>query len=129
MATRTSQAEVLIGCKEQLERIEVAINGNGHEGIKERLARIEENLEDVTGITKENAVEIGKLAKIVEKVSVSMEAHHAKDHLSDLIKKKGFWAVLAIVFLVLHFVSTYIPNALDWGLRLIGLPALQIPLN
>lgn len=112
---------------EKLRHIEDAIYGNGHEGINVRLARIEENVEASTVLVRDNAAQVTRLIEAAAKLDASVETHHAKDHLSDLMKKKGFWAIVVIAFIVLHFVSTYFPDMLNFLLTLVGLPHLPAP--
>lgn len=112
---------------DKLKHIEDAIYGNGHEGINVRLARIEENVEASTVLVRDNASQVTKLIEAAAKLDASVEAHHAKDHLSDLSRKKSFWALIIMGFIALHFVSTYIPDMLNFLLTLVGLPHLPAP--
>ena len=133
--------------QKQLDRIENAIIGNGHEGLLARTARIEENIESISkdvGEAKEIARNSSK--KSEEMCAKTMDAvdslalnltelkkdvgyHHATEHLATLVKKKEFWMIVIATFVTLHLISTYVPNAWDWVVRLVGLPSLLIPLN
>ena len=131
----------------QLDRIEAAILGNGHEGLIARTARIEENLETVAAAAngaKEAAERANEKAEIsaedskavmrkvelsITKLEATVASHISTDHLSVLMKKKEFWAAIIIGFIALHIVSTYIPNLWDWIAVLLGLPKLIVPLG
>ena len=133
--------------KTQLDRIEGAILGNGREGLLTRTARIEEQLKTVVDVAKENnaaaleadtramehieriSTEISSLVVTVATLSVSVTAHHKTEHLSDLMKKKSFWAGIIGAFVVLHLLSTYVPNAWDWAMIMLGIPKLVIPIG
>ena len=131
----------------QLDRIENAIIGNGHEGLLARTARIEEKLvaaaEDRQEIkektnealdrTSETLSETTKTLNEITNNFVKLEAivktHIGTDHLSVLMRKKQFWALIIFGFVVLHLLSTYVPNIWDWLVVIVGLPHLVIPLN
>jgi hypothetical protein len=148
--------------KTQLDKIESALFGNGREGLIAVTARIEEKLEDARGLadSANNAAErvgaeqaagfyktyqaISDLAKTVDTLALSVEAHHKTEHLSDItkanpsvsvfiewVKNPKFFRDLIIVgtlsFVVLHLISTYVPNLWDWVMILLGLPKLIIP--
>ncbi len=88
----------------QLDRIENAILGNGHEGLLTRTARIEENLETAskTALEAQESAKlmaqaseqgfsrvyetIDRLTTNVDSLSKSVEAHHKSEHLTDIIK-------------------------------------------
>lgn len=131
----------------QLDRIENAIVGNGQEGLLARTARIEERLNTVDELAEEtkkaneDAVEkveddiknamhlINQLTINVTKLEGALATHVGTDHLSVLMKKKQFWALIIIGFISLHLIATYVPNVWDWIMILIGVPKLIVPLN
>lgn len=137
----------------QLDRIESAILGNGHEGLLARTARIEEQTKAIdekvdlaadaareakiaandAAVSANEAVikaakSISDLAVVVGKLDVSVQAHHNTDHLSTLIRKKEFWAALVVIYIILHVVATYVPNVWDGIMTLVGLPKLILPI-
>lgn len=137
----------------QLDRIESAILGNGHEGLIARTARIEEQTKSIDekvdaaaqaakeaklaasdaavaaneAVTKA-AESITDLASVVKQLDFSVQAHHNTDHLSTLIRKKEFWAALVVIYIILHVVATYVPNVWDGIMTLVGLPKLILPI-
>ena len=131
----------------QLDRIEAAILGNGHEGLIARTARIEENLETVAAAAngakdaaeranekaeisaEDSKVVLHKVELSVARLEATVVNHISTDHLSTLMKKKEFWAAIIIGFIALHIISTYIPNLWDWIAVLLGLPKLIVPLG
>jgi hypothetical protein len=99
--------------EKQLERIEKAIIGNGHEGLIARTARIEENVDSVMesndeAIKKLNiaASALSSLTTDLRLLTQSVFEHHKAEHFSDLIKKKSFWFIVASAFIVMHSIST-----------------------
>ena len=131
----------------QLDRIESAILGNGHEGLIARTARIEENLETVGEAAKgakeaaERANEKAEISAedskaVMHKLELGMTKlestvinHIGTDHLSVLMKKKQFWAIVIFGFISLHLIATYVPNVWDWIVVLLGIPKLVIPIG
>ena len=131
----------------QLDRIENAIIGNGHEGLLARTARIEEKLiaaaiaaeeakKAALETSEKSEKEIGKmasatrdLAESVIKLETAVEAHVKMDHLTEMIRKKEFWAVIVVGFIFLHIVSTYVPSVWDWIMTMVGLPSLSLPIT
>ena len=131
----------------QLDRIEAAILGNGHEGLIARTARIEEKLEttaeDVIEAKDAAANAANKAKEAFEKTTEittklmtsiiqleeSVKTHHASEHLSTLVKKKQFWTVIIVGYIVLHILATYVPNVWDWLVVLVGVPRLSLPIK
>jgi hypothetical protein len=126
--------------KEQLDKIEKALIGNGREGLIPRMARIEEKIETSTNLSKEakessekasekadHAIDELKIAVI--KLEGIVTSHIKTEHLSALMKKKEFWAFIVVGYIALHFISTYIPNLWNIIATLVGLPKLEIPLG
>lgn len=125
---------------DQLDRIENAIIGNGREGLLGRTARIEERLNTVDDLVEEAKktaeTEISELKKLMHQLEINvielggaLKTHIGTDHLSVLMRKKQFWAVIVVLFITLHIIATYIPNLWDAIMMLVGLPKLVIPLN
>jgi archaellum component FlaC len=119
----------------QLDRIEgmvnkqdESINGNGHEGLKTRTARIEENLESMalsikgaSDCAKDNAENLKKLTDLV--------TEHVKSvHLNNLLQKRWFWGLLVFGIVILNTASTYLPNLLNAFFTWAGIP-FQLPLT
>jgi hypothetical protein len=114
----------------QLDRIEGALIGNGREGLIARTARIEEKLITAANLAQDAktaaisaaektevafdraAQEIGSLAKVVDRLGLSVEAHHNTEHLAALLKKPKFYLALVVLFVIMHEVST----ALQFGI-------------
>jgi Cu/Ag efflux pump CusA len=131
----------------QLDRIEAAIIGNGHEGLLARTARIEEALKAVNSSAveaneaaekaaekAENAATraadaVNKLALSVTELQSVTKTHLGTDHLSVMMKKKEFWAVIVIGYIALHVIATYVPNVWDWIAVLLGIPKLVLPIG
>ena len=138
----------------QLDRLEQAILGNGHEGLLVRTARIEEslialrddvkvlndsaviNMEEAEASRKESmerfeqsASSLRELVGTVKTLAVKVDIHHSTQHLAELLKKPKFYAFIFFGFIVLHIVSTYVPGVLDFGLALVGLPKLPVPVQ
>jgi hypothetical protein len=133
--------------KTQLDRIESAIIGNGHEGLLARTARIEEQ-QKVSAIAIEQAkIAADKAAEKAEETAIkaldsantlsinvtrmneALITHMGTDHLSVLIKKKSFWTLIIVGYIALHIVSTYVPSLWDWWMLFLGIPKLVIPLG
>lgn len=126
--------------QKQLDRIENAIIGNGTEGLLARTARIEERLVSAASEAedaKTTALETAKTASsAIERAEVqimeltsAVKSHVGTDHLSVMMKKKEFWAIIFILYVALHLIATYVPNVWDWIMVLLGIPKLLIPLN
>jgi KaiC/GvpD/RAD55 family RecA-like ATPase len=133
---KSSDPIMLEDCKALLTSIQDTLNGNGHEGMKSRMARIEENIESTSQVTRSNAEQLSALILVVTKLELtvaaldkSVTAHHKDKHFKDLLAQKSFWAYLISGFIALHIISTYVPFAWDWVMRLVGLPALVIPIQ
>jgi hypothetical protein len=137
----------------QLDRIESAIIGNGHEGLLARTARIEERttsidekVDSVELLAKEAKIaaettakeaneavskaakSVSDLATVVAQLDNAVVQHHNTEHLSKLVKKKEFWAILFVAYIGLHVLATYVPNIWDWLAVLLGVPKLVLPL-
>lgn len=130
----------------QLDRIEAAIIGNGREGLLGRTARIEEKLVVQTSIATEAKItaelacasadraardaekNISVLAISINKLTEVVDAHHKKEHFSELIKKKSFLVSVALVVIVLQLITMYLPNLWDAIVITLGAPHLTIPL-
>ena len=140
--------------KDQLDRIEKALIGNGREGLIAQTARIEESQKATTELAREarnaasiaavkasdaaekadDAVEkaanvVTQLSYIVTTVNADLMRHVGTDHISVLIKKKGFWTLIVLGFITLHLLATYVPNLWDGLMILLGIPKLVLPLN
>jgi Flp pilus assembly protein TadB len=133
--------------KDQLDRIEKAIIGNGQEGLLRSSARMEEKIASTSILieeAKKNSKEardkaeeavnttsqlIGEIKIELVKINGSIEAHHKMLHLAEIVKKKQFWIYIFLGFVVLHLISTYVPNVWDWIMLLVGLPHLVIPVG
>jgi chromosome segregation ATPase len=138
--------------KEQLDRIEKAIIGNGNEGLLARTARIEERLENAaksrTEIKEEQkklvtnnqeAIEntnsaIRKIETSVNEICMNynnlqttLEMHLATEHIAKLIKRKSFWIGIVATLIVVNLIALYLPNIWDIIIRMLGLPGLIIP--
>lgn len=131
----------------QLDRIEAAVLGNGHEGLLARTARIEEKLitsaqlaadaKEAAEIAAREARETvvraldssNALSLNVVSMNELLKAHLGTDHLSQLMKKKSFWVLIVIIFITLHLVSTYVPNLWDALMLYMGIPKLVIPIS
>lgn len=131
--------------KSQLDRLEAAILGNGHEGLLVRVARME-----ATQIAAKEAAEAAKEAsersfdsaestaskalqavnnlviKTTEMNSL-VRSHIETEHFSEMMKKKEFWVIVVIGFIILHTIASYLPGGWDWLISLLGLPQLHIP--
>jgi hypothetical protein len=132
--------------KTQLDRLESAIIGNGREGLIAQVARIDERseniekmsnraigaAEDVAKASEEGFIKtyqvINELTINVNKIASSVEAHHKTEHFSELLKKRSFYIIVVVGFVVLHLVATYTPNVWDFLMALLGLPHLIIPI-
>ncbi len=132
--------------KSQLDRIEGALIGNGREGLLARTARIEERLEataestnaakDAADLAARKADEASMralnsanaLAVNVEKMNDLLVKHVEMAHLASMMKKKSFWVSIFMGFVILHLVSTYMPNLWDAVMIFLGIPKLIIPI-
>jgi hypothetical protein len=131
----------------QLDRIERAIIGDGREGLLAQTARIEERVKAVASTAEnakleaEKATEaaqkgflrtyeaINALTLNVNKLTTSVDTHHKSVHFYDLLKRPKFWTFLIVGFIILHFVSTYVPVVWDGVMIMVGLPHLAIPVK
>ena len=132
--------------KTQLGRIEDALYGNGKEGLLVRVARIETAQTDAKDaamkaqISAERSVDsvellsskalqaVNNLVVKQTEMNALVKMHIETEHLSGLIKKKEFWVLIVIGFVVLHTIVTYLPGGWDWLIALLGLPQLHIPI-
>jgi hypothetical protein len=130
----------------KLERIEAAILGNGHEGLMVRTARIEEKVTSIADKADEaskNAILaadkaqvagdkaeelVSRLAIEVTEIGDALKSHLGTDHLSSLMRQKGFWVLIVLGFISLHLIATYVPNMWDFAMGLLGIPKLIIPI-
>jgi hypothetical protein len=126
----------------QLDRIEgmvnkqdVSINGNGHEGLKTKTARIEENLEAmiisikaISDCNKDNAENLKKLAEIVTALNTVVTDHLKSVHLISLLQKKLFWGGVVLGIVALNLLTTYVPNIVNIILTFFNIP-FQLPLT
>jgi hypothetical protein len=120
---------------EQLNRIEgmvnkqgEAIDGNGHEGLKSRQARTEENIEAILKNQEINTKAISELTKAANTLKEAVDSHCALPHMNSFLWKPRTYIILAIAFMSLHFISTYIPNLWNIIMTGLGAPWLKLPL-
>src|SRR4030042_4582364 len=140
--------------KDQVDRIEKALIGNGREGLIAQTARIEEcqkataelakearNAAGIAAVKASEAAEkaddavtkaantVNTLALTVNTISNALTAHTGTDHISVLMRKKGFWTLIVLGFITLHLLATYVPNLWDGLMVLLGIPKLILPIN
>lgn len=143
--------------KTQLDRIESALIGNGREGLIARTARMEEQLKVAVSAASDAKSEAEKARATAEVLSdllaekhnelssdissihndvklslvqltASVTAHHNSTHLAEVMKKKSFWVTIIGAYVFLHLIATYVQNAWDWLMLMLGIPKLIIPL-
>lgn len=135
-----SSESMILECREKLTKIEATINGNGHDGLKSRMARIEENLDVSAEVTKENAInfnnftikiseDIQNLLIAVTKMEESITSHKNSLHFKDLMKKKSFYAIIVLGVFILIIVAMYAPGIFNGALVALGLPKLTLPVR
>ena len=113
----------------QLDRIERAIYGNGREGLQGRAARIEEHIEFITENSKRNSEGISQLLQATAALKFSVDTHHAAFHLNAMLPKPKFWMAICGAFVVMHLISTYVPNVFNFVMALRGAPTIKLPLS
>jgi len=96
--------------------------GNGREGVVERLARIEENLEDASRVCGENSRALDGVVVSVGELTTVVRGHVTSTHFMVLLRKKETWGAMLAAALALHYLFTYAPTAVAWLLALAGVP-------
>jgi hypothetical protein len=102
--------------------------GNGHESVLARVTRSEEQYKNVLDLSENSEKKLDKLINAVTDLNTSVQIHHKSTHLSQLLTSFKFWTALLLSFIILHTISTYVPNVLNIVLTLFGSP-LKIPLQ
>jgi NAD/NADP transhydrogenase alpha subunit len=131
----------------------IAVTARIEENIEEARGMAEASKTEAQGVRAEQAagfqnvyLSIGALTRTVETLGLSVDAHHKTEHLSDVMKSTPALVVIldwmknpkfirdliiggVTSFIVLHVVSTYLPNVWDWAMLLLGLPKFVIPIG
>ena len=107
-----------VNATSRLDRVEEFLYFGNGDSLKSWMGKYGEKLDNV-----EEAV------KVIPALKTSVELHHAEPHLWIIVKDPRFWAVVVGGFIILHFVSTYIPNIWNVIMLTLGLPGFVIPLQ
>lgn len=120
------------------------------EAVSEAIAETEKSAQETSQVSEASFKNLYDLmtgiSAIVDRLATSVEEHHKTEHLSDIVKANPVLKVITesmkdphfarnvvifgvVSFVVLHLVSTYIPNVWDWIMTILGLPHFIVPLG
>lgn len=113
------------GVEDRLDLVNKEIYGNGRPGIRERLTRTEESVEQLTKDVAELKDLVSRLASSVGELAKALDKHVADDRVhtvKGLFLNKSIIPWLVLAFVVLHDLVEILPSAQELFRKLVGLP-------
>ena len=110
------------GVEDELKTLNRLLVGNGQRGVLDRMARVEENIENlstgVNDVVVEQSDQIGELSGSVNTLAQVVEAHCGNESYhtpKGLLLRKEVIAALVVLVVIIVVLATG-PDSLAWGL-------------